>query len=134
MSAVCTPAQTSTGQPLIEKHPKTIHFFGRVVLSNAPGNYAAGGDVLDLNGLLPPGYNFPSNGLPEKVEIQSIKSPGATSLFVYNFALGTTMSNGKIQVFTGAAAQSGLAELANGNYPAVVLADVIEIEVVLTMS
>lgn len=133
MSAICSPASTNTGQPLIEKHPKTIHFFGRITLSNTV-NYAAGGDPLDLGGLLPAGYNFPSNGLPEKVEIMSIKTPGQANEFVYVYAQGTTMANGKLQVFTGAAAQTGLTELSAGAYPAGVLADVIEIEVILPMS
>jgi len=125
----------SGGQPLIEKHPKTLHIFFKVTLTNGATNYAAGGETLDLTQLFGsaglPGYSFPTASLPEKVELQSVQTPGVPTQFEYQYVPGTTLANGKIQVFTGAAAQSGLAELANGNYPAGVLGDTIEGELIL---
>jgi hypothetical protein len=130
----------SGGQPLIEKHPKTLHIFFKVTPSNvnSPGNanpYVAGGDALDLTAVFGtaglPGYSFPTASLTEKVEIQSVQTPGVAAQFEYQYVPGTTLANGKMQVLTGAAAQSGLAELSAGNYPAAVLADVIEGEMII---
>jgi hypothetical protein len=129
----------SGGQPLIEKHPKTLHVFFSVKLTNGTTNYVAGGETIDLTQLFGtgglPGYSFPTASLPEKVEMQSVLPTASpqTGLFEYQYVPGTTLANGKIQVFTGAAAQSALTELANGNYPAGVLADQIEGELVLPM-
>jgi hypothetical protein len=128
----------SGGEPLIQKEAKMLHIFFSVVLTNGTTNYVAGGEVLDLTqffgtgGL--PGYSYPTASLPEKVILDSIKPAGSAQSaaeFIYSYAPGTTLANGKIQVFTGAAAQAGLAELSNGNYPAGVLGDVIEGEVYL---
>lgn len=126
------------GQPLIEKHAKTLHIFFQITPTNvnSPGNanpYVAGGDALDLTQIFSTllGYNIPSNCLPEKVEIQSVQTPGVAAQFEYQYVPGTTFANGKMQVLTGAAAQSGLAELNAGNYPAGVLADVIEGEAII---
>lgn len=102
---------------------------------NSPGNanpYVAGGDTLDLTQLFSllstsPGQLLPTFELSGKVEIQSNPpAPGPSTMFQYRYCPGTTLSNGTMQVITGAAAQSGLAELAAGNYPAAVLADVIQ--------
>lgn len=124
----------SGGQPLIEKHAKTLHIFFSVTPS---GSYATGGDTLDLTALFGtaglPGYSFPTASLPEKVEFSSNKpaSGAQTNLFVYNYVPGTTLANGKFQVFTGAAAQTALTELSAGAYPAGVTADVIEGELII---
>ena len=121
----------SGGQPLIEKHAKTLHIFFSVTLTNGATNYPTGGEALDLTALFGaaglPGYSFPLASLPEKVELASVKptSGAQTNLFVYNYVPGTTLANGKLQVFTGAAAQTALTELTAGNYPAGVLNDTI---------
>lgn len=134
----------SGGQPMIEKYAKTLHIFFSIVATNvnSPGNanpYVAGGDTLDLTALFGdaglPGYSAPTASMPEKVLITSIKPSGsaqAAGLFEYRYALGTTGANGKMQVFTtGGAAQAALVELTAGNYPAGVLGDVIEGEVIV---
>lgn len=124
----------SGGQPLIEKHAKTLHVFFSVTAS---GSYATGGDTCDLTALFGstglPGYSFPTSSLPEKVEFSSNRptSSAQTNLFVYNYVPGTTLANGKFQVFTGAAAQTALTEFSAGVYPAGVLADVIEGELII---
>lgn len=146
MSASCTIRTVNSsapgaagGQPMIEKHAKTLHVFIAISLTNAV-NYVTGGDTLDLTAIFGtaglPGYLFPTGALPEKVEIQSVKptSGAQTNLFVYSYVPGTTLANGKIQVFTGAAAQTALTELSAGAYPAGVLADVIEGEIILPMA
>lgn len=99
------------------------------------GTYPTAGDTFDLGTLFAltaggPGASFPTGSLPDDVRFRSVKTPGATALFEYHWAPGTTLANGKIQVFTGAAAQSGLAELSAGAYPAGVLADLIRGEAV----
>lgn len=128
----------SGNQPLIEKHAKSLRIFISVVLTNGATIYVAGGDPIDLTALFGtaglPGYSFPTASLPEKIEFQSNKPTGSAqsaALFWYEYAPGTTLANGKIQVYTGAAAQSGGTELTAGNYPAGVLGDVIEGEIVI---
>lgn len=119
----------SGGQPMIEKTGKMLRIYFTVTPS---GSYATGGDTLDLTAVFGttglPGYSFPTASLPERVEIQSVKPTSAaqTNLFEYSYVPGTTLANGKFQVFTGAAAQTALTELSAGAYPAGVTAHVIE--------
>lgn len=114
----------------VTKTPKftgnTLKLFGSIVAS---GTYAAGGDVLNfLTATYPPGQTPPPvTGLPLVVYIQSAKA-GGLSGFQYGFNPGTTQANGKMQVFTGAAAQAALTELSNGAYPAGVTGDTITFE------
>ena len=134
--ALSVKLQTSsqTGQPLWWKEGK---IFKVLFIIAATVNYAAGGDVLDLTQLFnlassAPGQNIPTFDLPVKVEIQSARLSGGANnanLFTYGYAPGTTLANGTMQVFTGAAAQTGLTELTAGAYPAGVLTDVIQAEV-----
>lgn len=126
----------SGGQPMIEKKGKALHIFIQVKLTNTV-NYPTGGDTLDLTAIFSttglPGYNFPTSSSVEKLELQSVLGTGTaqTGLFLYSYVPGTTLANGKIQVFTGAAAQSPLAELSAGVYPAGVLQDIIEGELII---
>lgn len=117
-------AVTVTKTPKITMN--TIRIFGTIVAS---GTYAAGGDTLNfLTATYPPGQTPPPvSGVPLIVYIQSAKS-GGVSGFQYPFNPGTTQANGKMQVFTGAAAQSALTELSNGAYPAGVTGDTITFE------
>lgn len=132
--AVTLQTTSDNGQPVIEKTPLLFRVFGKVTPS---GSYATGGDTLDLSSsslfsttASAPGKSLPSAGLPIYVRFWSAKSAASpqTNLFVYNFAPGTTNANGKMQVFTGAAAQTALTELSAGAYPAGVTADVIYFE------
>lgn len=126
---------SATGQPIgIEDGQKTFRIFFQFKLTGS--NPAAQFDVLDLTLLFAltaggPGASLPTGSLPIKVELQSILStaPGA-NLFIYDWVPGTTLSNGGVAVYTGAAAQTGLTLLSAGAYPAGVLADTIEGEAI----
>lgn len=137
---------SSTGQPLYWKTGKIFHVLFTITPTNAnTGNnanpYVAGGDTLDLSQLFSLLSGSPGNTLPTfeavvKVEIQSTRLQGATGfagLYVYQYAPGTTLQNGTMQIYTGAAAQSALTELTAGNYPANVLNDVIQGEALFVM-
>jgi len=123
-------------QPIIRREGKLfkVNFVVTPTNVNSPGNanpYVAGGDLLDLTQLFnllssSPGQVLPSFEFPLEVRLRSQpNAPGPAALYVYRFCVGTALNNGTMQVLTGAAAQSGLTELAAGNYPAGVLADVI---------
>lgn len=137
MLAVAVSLSSQTGQPLIWKEGKMLKVSFNITPTNvnSPGNanpYVAGGDILDLTQLLStaavgPGMNLPTFDLPDEVVIRSIPAaPGPAAEFKYRYCRGTTLANGTMQVLTGAAAQSGFTELNAGNYPAGVLADVIQ--------
>src|SRR4051812_12773941 len=91
----------------IDNGQNLIYVFFSVTPSGA---YALGGDVLDFTKLLD---SIKSGRPPLQVTIFSQKAGGGSG-FVYGFAPGSTMANGKMQVFTGAAAQAALTELAAG--------------------
>lgn len=122
----------NTGQPISPSNSGRAY---RIFFSfKLTGAYVGGGDPFDfgiafVNAVLGPGFTAPGS-LPEKVEFQSVATPGRNGLFVYQFVPGTTLANGTIQVFTGAAAQAALTELNAGAYPASVLSDVIEGEAI----
>lgn len=139
-------ASSSMLQPLNWKTGKMYHVLFIITPTNvnSPGNanpYVAGGDTLDLtqlNGLTGglPGQVLPTFEAVAKVEIQSNRLKGAANngnLFVYEYAPSTALNNGAMQIFTGAAAQSGLTELAAGNYPAGVLNDTIQGEAIFVV-
>lgn len=105
----------------------TFKIYGSLALTGT-GNYVTGGIPLSFAGL----DRLKSRALPLKVEVMTAQ-PAATpntAFFTYSFAPGTTMANGTLQIFTGAAAQSGLAELSAGALPAGVTGDVITFEAV----
>jgi|HubBroStandDraft_1064217.scaffolds.fasta_scaffold09152_6 hypothetical protein len=126
---------SQTGQPAIWKEGKMWKV--RCIITptnvNSPGNanpYVQGGDALDLTTILSAmlGQALPTFDLASLVLIVSQRPAGGANnanLYEYNFAPGTTLQNGTMQVFTGAAAQTALTELAAGNYPAGVLNDTI---------
>jgi hypothetical protein len=131
-------ASSSMLQPLQWKEGKIFKVLFTITPTNvnSAGNanpYVAGGDTLDLTQLVnlaggAPGATLPTFELPAKVVIMSARPSGATGfagLYEYQYAPGTTLKNGTMQIFTGAAAQSPLTELTAGNYPANVLNDTI---------
>lgn len=132
ISNLALRTSSNTGQPISPSSDgRTFRIFFSFKLT---GNYATAGDTLDLTQLFstsaaPPGFTAPA-ALPEKVQLRSVQTPGPTNLFVYSFAPGTTLANGKVQVFTGAAAQTALTELSAGAYPAGVTGDLIEGEAI----
>ncbi len=127
-----------TGQPLWWQEGKIFKVLFTAILT---GTYPTNGDIADLLTLFnttssAPGLTLPTAEAVAKVELQSARTIGATGsagLYLYQYAPGTTLSNGGIQVFTGAAAQSALAELSAGAYPANVLNDVISGEAYFVM-
>lgn len=129
--AVKLQQSSSMFQPLFGKSA-TKEFSVRFVITPT-GNYVAGGDPLDLTQLFAlasgaPGNSLPSFELPVEVRIYSARPAGATgngNLFVYQYSPGTTLANGTMQVFTGAAAQTALTELSAGAYGANILNDTI---------
>lgn len=95
-------------------------------LTVAAGTYAAGGAVVDITGFsYGVGKSVPAMGVPLLVHLESqpLVASAAAALYVYTWLRGSTLKNGQMQIFTGAAAQSGLAELSNGAVPAGVIAD-----------
>ncbi len=136
MLALQILASSSMQQPLQWKEGKVFKVLFTITPTNvnSPGNanpYVAGGDTCDLTqlvGLLggAPGATLPTFEAVAKVDIKSQpNAPGPATGYTYRFCKGTNLTNGTMQVLTGAAAQSGFAELNAGNYPAAVLADVI---------
>lgn len=104
-----------------------IFLYFTVTAANAPANYNAGGDTLNFIASSAIADFIKSGRPPLQCTIWSQKAGGGSG-FVYGFtpaAANPSAANGKMQVFTGAAAQSPLTELANGNYPAGVLGDTI---------
>jgi hypothetical protein len=100
------------------------HVLGTVAIGADPLTYSAKGLVMDFTGKVETGAAPISCSVRSAVAAGS----GATALYVYNFNPGTTAANGKLQIFTGAAAQSALAELADGVIPAAVHGDTIVFE------
>lgn len=89
-----------------------IHVIGTVA---ATGNYPTGGDIVDM----------------KSEKIKSSSAPQFTSFvgragYTYVFLPGSTRSNGKMKILTGAAAVSSpSAELSPGAYPAGITGDLI---------
>lgn len=146
MLAIAAQVSSSMQQPLAWKEGKIFKVLAIITPTNAnsAGNanpYVAGGDTLDLTqlfGLLGgmPGQAAPTFESVAKVEIQSVRAKGAANsgnLFLYSYAPGSNLTNGTMQVFTGAAAQTALTELAAGNYPAGVTTDTIQVEIYFVM-
>jgi hypothetical protein len=104
-----------------------LHLFGTITPT---GTYPTTGDTLSFAGL----DQIKSGQVPTYVRIWSARptSSAQTNLFVYNYVPGTTQANGKMQVFTGAAAQTALTEFSTASYPAGVTADTIQFEAVFS--
>lgn len=87
---------------------------GSIALS---GSYTTHGDTLSfVNASLP----ISTNVVPSLVLIDEMPNAGITaSGYWFNFALGSSLANGAMQVFQGASGASApAAELAAGAYPA----------------
>jgi hypothetical protein len=79
-----------------------FNVFEAIVPLTTSGSYAAGGDVLNLIGIVP------SNSVPVYVDIQEMPAVGTTaSGLTFRFAVGTTQANGKMQVFQSGGSNAG---------------------------
>ena len=103
----------------------TVSLRGTIVPS---GTYPTGGDTVNFVGATYPQGQGPvaTSGAPLRCEFYSTKY--AAALFIYQWIRGTNQTNQLMGVFTGAAAQSGLAEFSTAAYSAAMLADTIEFE------
>lgn len=90
--------------------------YGTIAIGASPLTYATGGVVLSFSGLEP----IKSTQNPVIVYIESVSGSGYT--YEWNKATG------KVQIFTGAAAQSPQTELTAGAVPAAVSGDTIAFE------
>lgn len=115
-TAVTTSGPSRAGSRMLE-------WWGTLAISASPGTYATGGLTMSF-------ANFDavkSSSLPVLVEIKSAH-PAASAqanLYVYSYAPGTSIADGTVQIFTGAAAQTALTELSAGATPAGVSGDTI---------
>ena len=103
---------------------KNLIIFGTVAWSASPDTYTTGGNTMSF-------ANFDevkSGSLPNFVEVfsQPTAASHAANSYVYQFLPGTTIANGVLQIFTGAAAQTALTELSAGAVPAGVSGDTIK--------
>lgn len=95
---------------------RRIHVAGTIAAS---GNYATGGDTLDLTPL-------------ESLGVPTTKSPIAGTAWMdglagydYVFAPGAAINSGKVKIFQQGSAAGAFAELAAGAYPAAITADTV---------
>ena len=132
MSLTAAPqtfGSTGTGGiPAIFGNGKTLEIYFTITASNAPANYPAGGDTLDLTQVLAnlQGFLITSSAIPLQVYIQSQSAANGHSGYLYSYRPGTTLKNGKMQVLTSnGVSPNPLLELPAGNYPAAILNDTI---------
>ena len=115
--------QNTTIQPSVDQ--RTITYFGVVAIVGS-GNYVSGGiPVTSAKApvVAPLGQNTPyADRAPVVAQVQSNTGSG----FVYQYNTPTQ----KLQIFTGAAAQSPLTELSAGALPAGVTGDTIGFELI----
>lgn len=105
----------------------TLTVWGTIAISASPGAYPAHGWTLSFAGL----DVIKSNSIPLECDIWSGPAAGTSnSGYQYGYCPGTTRDNGQMTVFTGAAAQSPLAELSAGSTPAGVSGDTIRFKAV----
>lgn len=110
----------------VDNTQNLVHVFGTVAWSAGPDTYSTGGNTMSFAGF----DKIKSNEVPLMVRVKSAPAAGsgAANEFVYTFLPGTTMANGKLQIFTGAAAQTALTELSAGAVPSGVSGDTIVFE------
>lgn len=107
------------GGVAIEARPHTVELFFQITAS---GNYATGGDTLDIEAITgAPGLAMPPNTrqLPMQVTVT-----GAAG-YIYQFVQGTDNANAKLKVLQSAGSAAPLAEIAASAYPAGVTGDTI---------
>jgi hypothetical protein len=102
-----------------------LHVYGTITAS---GSYTTAGDALTFAGF----DQIKTDQIPVQCVIYSARpaSSPQTNVYEYQYTPGTSISTGKMQVFTGAAAQTALTELSSGAYPAGVTGDTINFHAV----
>ena len=98
----------------IDNTQRHLVVYGTVAIGASPLTYATGGVAMSFTGLEP---LKTSNLTPLWCDVRSVSGSGY--VYIYN------ASSGKLQIFTGAAAQSPLTELSAGAVPAAVSGDTI---------
>lgn len=93
---------------------KRIHVSGTAAAS---GNYATGGDTLDLS-------QFPVIGATQ-APVQGTAWMDGLAGYSYVFTPGSALNNGKVKIFQQGASAGAFPELAAGAYPSPVTADTI---------
>jgi hypothetical protein len=93
---------------------KRIHASGTVAAS---GNYATGGDTLDLS-------QFPILASSQS-PIQGTAWLDGLAGYDYVFSSGSALNNGKVKIFQQGASAGAFPELAAGAYPSAITADTI---------
>jgi hypothetical protein len=127
MSAVAgTVSSLNSGGPAIQAEQKFLHVIGTAVLT---GNYpGAPGDTWDLTQLiLPPGWTLPALGTLIIGWAASIKAAGPSG-FSYTVIPGATLQTTKLDVQQGGGAASPNGEIPTAAYPAAVLGDTVQFE------
>lgn len=97
----------------------SLHTLGTIAWSPSTDTYTSGGNACSF--ALP---GAKTQRTPWRVDVW-----GASG-YVYKYVFGSDNTNGKLQIFTGAAAQSPLTELSAGAIPAGVSGDTIYFEMV----
>jgi hypothetical protein len=101
------------------------HVYGKVAVDASPATYATGGIAMSLSGF----DQIKSGSVPLEVTVNS-KSAN-TKKYIYQFVTGTTLANGKLQIFVqDATAGNPLNEMAAGAIPAGVSGDTIGIRAI----
>lgn len=117
-AAVATPTVTFT-----DNTQKIEHVYGTLAIGASPLTYTTGGIACSFLGL----DTIKASGAPLNVDVasQPAVASAAAAKYVYQFLPGSSLGNGVLQIFTGAAAQAGLTELSAGAIPAGVSGDTI---------
>ena len=124
-AAVGVVTQSAVGTGYSDNTMRLEMVLGTVAVSASPATYTTSGIACDLSPLNPI-----SGQPPIYVEVFSNPAAGTAraNLYQYAYLPGTSISNGLLQVFTGAAAQTGLTELTGaGAIPAGVSGDTIQV-------
>lgn len=93
---------------------KRVHVTGTIAAS---GNYATGGDTLDLS----QAPNIASTRAP----LQGTAWMDGLAGYDYVFTPGSAMNNGRVKIFQQGASAGAFPELASGAYPAAIGSDTI---------
>jgi hypothetical protein len=122
----------NAGGVAIQAEQKFLNIIGTIALT---GNYpGAPGEVFDITKLaLPPGWTLPAVGALVCGWAWSI-NPAGSSGFSYTVIPGSLQTNGRLDVQQGGGAATPNGEIPTAAYPAGVLGDTIQFEVLVTVA